>query len=61
MPSFSRVGMVNSQLLTDAICAHIEPMAEVRLYPGEFEMEALAEGVLRVLRKSRLHWNTDQD
>lgn len=43
-------GMVNSQLLSDAICMHIEPMAEVRLYPGEFEMEALAEGVLRVLK-----------
>jgi butyrate kinase len=42
-------GMVNSQFLTRAICVHIEPMAEVRLYPGEFEMEALAEGVLRVL------------
>jgi butyrate kinase len=43
-------GMINSQFLTEAICAHIEPMAEVRLYPGEFEMEALAEGVLRVLQ-----------
>ncbi len=43
-------GMVNSQFLTEAICAHIEPMADVRLYPGEFEMEALAEGVLRVLQ-----------
>ena len=45
-------GMVNSQLLSDAICTHIEPIAEVRLYPGEFEMEALAEGALRVLKKS---------
>jgi butyrate kinase len=43
-------GMMNSKLLTDAICAHIKPIAEVRLYPGEFEMEALAEGVLRVLK-----------
>jgi butyrate kinase len=43
-------GMVNSQFLTEEICAHIEPMAKVRLYPGEFEMEALAEGVLRVLQ-----------
>lgn len=42
-------GMVNSRLLADAIRTHIEPMSEVRLYPGEFEMEALAEGVLRVL------------
>ena len=45
-------GMVNSQLLTDAICMHIKPMAEVRIYPGEFEMEALAEGVLRVMKNS---------
>ncbi len=43
-------GMVNSQSLTEAICAHIAPMAQVKLYPGEFEMEALAEGVLRVLQ-----------
>jgi len=42
-------GMVKSELLAKEICAHIEPMAAVRLYPGEFEMEALAEGVLRVL------------
>ena len=43
-------GMINSQLLSEAIRVHIESMAEVRLYPGEFEMEALAEGVLRVLK-----------
>ncbi len=45
-------GMVNSELLAGAICAHLETMAEIRLYPGEFEMEALAEGVLRVLKKT---------
>ena len=45
-------GMVNSQLLSDAICMHIEPIAKVRLFPGEFEMEALAEGALRVLKNS---------
>jgi butyrate kinase len=43
-------GMVNSTLLSDAIRAHIATLAEVRCYPGEFEMEALAEGVLRVLK-----------
>lgn len=43
-------GMANAARLTEAICAHIKPMAEVRLYPGEFEMQALAEGVLRVLQ-----------
>jgi butyrate kinase len=42
-------GMAHARLLTDAIGMHITPMAEVRLYPGEFEMEALAEGVVRVL------------
>lgn len=45
-------GMVNSQLLSDAICLHIEPIAKVSLFPGEFEMEALAEGALRVLNKN---------
>ncbi len=45
-------GMANSKYLTKTICTHISPLAEVRLYPGEFEMEALAEGVLRVLKKS---------
>ncbi|MCX5849323.1 MAG: butyrate kinase [Deltaproteobacteria bacterium] len=45
-------GMANSQHLTNALYTHISPLAEVRLYPGEFEMEALAEGVLRVLQKS---------
>jgi butyrate kinase len=42
-------GMAHARLLTDEICMHVTPMAEVRLYPGEFEMEALAEGVVRVL------------
>jgi butyrate kinase len=45
-------GMVKSKLLTGAICAHIEAMAEIRNYPGEYEMEALAEGVLRVLKNT---------
>ena len=44
-------GMINSRRLSDAIRVHIEPFAHVKLYQGEFEMEALAEGVLRVLRK----------
>jgi butyrate kinase len=43
-------GMANSQYLTNALCTHISPLAEVRLYQGEFEMEAIAEGVLRVLQ-----------
>ena len=44
-------GMINSRRLSDAIRVHIEPIAHVKLYQGEFEMEALAEGVLRVLSK----------
>ncbi|MEW5736742.1 MAG: butyrate kinase [Thermodesulfobacteriota bacterium] len=44
-------GMANSKYLIDAISACIGPFAEVISYPGEFEMEALAEGVLRVLQK----------
>jgi butyrate kinase len=42
--------MINSQILSEAIRAHIKSMAEVRLYPGEFEMEALAESVLGFLK-----------
>jgi len=45
-------GMANSKYLTNTLCTHISPLDEVRLYQGEFEMEALAEGVLRVLKKS---------
>jgi butyrate kinase len=42
-------GMMQARRLEDAIRAYIEPMVKVRVYPGECEMEALAEGVLRVL------------
>jgi butyrate kinase len=31
---------------------YINSMAKVRLYPGEFEMEALAKGVLRLLKNT---------
>ncbi len=48
------VGMINSHLLFETIYAHIESIAEVRLYLGEFEMGALAEGVRYVLKNIEL-------
>lgn len=44
-------GMANSTRFTGSITRYIGHLGPVRLYPGEHEMEALAEGVLRVLRK----------
>ena len=43
-------GMANSQMLTDWIKERVSFIAPVRIYPGEGEMEALAEGALRVMR-----------
>jgi len=45
-------GMANSLLLTCAIQDYIGHLARVVVYPGEFEMEALAGGVCRILEKS---------
>ncbi len=42
-------GMANSKLLTGWIKEYIEFIAPVHLYPGEFEMKALAEGAYRVM------------
>ncbi|MDZ7358874.1 MAG: butyrate kinase [candidate division KSB1 bacterium] len=42
-------GLAKSQMLTDWITERVEFIAQVILLPGEFEMEALAEGALRVL------------
>lgn len=42
-------GMMNSARLVEAIRAYIDHLGPIRLYPGDHEMEALAEGVLRVL------------
>jgi len=42
-------GMINSQRLSETIQSHINSMAKVRFYPGEFEMRVLAKGVLQVL------------
>ena len=44
-------GMANSSRLTGSITRYIGHLGPVSIYPGEHEMEALAEGVLRVLKK----------
>ena len=43
-------GMAHSQKLVAQLRAGIEWIAPVKLYPGEDELDALATGVLRVLR-----------
>jgi butyrate kinase len=42
-------GMAYSQRVIDRLCAHLEWIAPIRVYPGEDELQALAEGVFRVL------------
>lgn len=44
-------GMAHSELLTDWIKERVEFVAPVLVYPGEGEMEALAQGALRVLNQ----------
>ena len=43
-------GLSYSKYLTDYITEHVGFIAPVEVMPGEFEMEALAAGALRVLR-----------
>ena len=43
-------GIAHSDMLTGKIAGYVEAMAPVVVIPGEFEMEALALGMLRVLR-----------
>jgi butyrate kinase len=43
-------GMAYSQKLVQQLCAAIQWIAPVTIYPGEDELQALAEGALRVLR-----------
>lgn len=47
-------GIAYSKLLTDWIKERVEFLAPVTIIPGENEMEALAAGALRVLRKEEL-------
>ncbi len=42
-------GMVNSARLVHEIRQYVGLLAPLRIYPGEFEMEALAAGAVRVL------------
>lgn len=44
-------GIAYSKLITDMISKRIEFIADVKVYPGEDEMIALAQGGLRVLRQ----------
>jgi len=43
-------GLAKSKMLTDWIKERVEFIAEVMILPGEFEMEAMAKGALRVLK-----------
>ena len=43
-------GMAHSERLVAALGEHIQWIAPITLYPGEDELQALAEGALRVLR-----------
>jgi len=43
-------GLANEQDFVDLIKERVGFLAPVKVYPGEREMEALASGVLRVLR-----------
>lgn len=42
-------GMANSQRFCDEIASYVAPLAPIYRLPGENEMQALAEGALRVL------------
>lgn len=43
-------GLAQSNMLVNWITDRVKFIAEVLVFPGEFEMEALANGVIRVLR-----------
>ena len=43
-------GMAHSMKLVSELTSHIQWIAPVHIYPGEDELQALAEGALRVLR-----------
>ena len=42
-------GMAHSERIVSRLRAYLEWIAPIRVYPGEDELQALAEGVLRVL------------
>ena len=43
-------GLAYSELLVERIKRRVEFIAPVKVYPGEDEMQALAEGALRILK-----------
>ena len=43
-------GMAHSERLVSALAGHVNWIASIVVYPGEDELQALAEGALRVLR-----------
>jgi butyrate kinase len=43
-------GIAYSKYFTDYIKKHVDPIKKVTVYPGEDEMQALAEGAMRVMR-----------
>ena len=43
-------GMAHSQRLVSAVSEHVSWIAPIAVYPGEDELQALAEGALRALR-----------
>ena len=42
-------GLAQSERLVETLSKKIEFIAPIQVHPGELEMEAMAEGVLRVL------------
>ena len=42
-------GMAHSERAVERLCGYVEWIAPVKIYPGEDELRALAEGVFRVL------------
>jgi len=54
-------GMAHSKILTEWIREHVQFIAPVYTYPGEFEMQALALGALRVMRNQESARRIEQD
>lgn len=42
-------GMMNSSYVVEYIVSHVNKIARIFVYPGEFEMEAMRDGAIRVL------------
>ena len=43
-------GLAYGEYLVDELCKRVEWIAKVHVYPGEFEMQALSEGAVKVLK-----------